>query len=149
MAEILKTHSIDLVILDLDLPGQDGLELVLGLRAESDIGIIILTGRGELTDRVVGLEIGADDYLTKPTSLLELLARVRSVLRRQAAAQAKRVPIAPNQARFADWSLDFRTRKLTASDGKDRNPAEDLEQCRLARTIASDNTNNIAALDFE
>ncbi len=105
------------MILDLGLPGQDGLELARGLRANSDIGIIILTGRGEVVDRVVGLEIGADDYLTKPVSLRELLARVRSVLRRQAAAQAKRVPGAPNQARFAGWSLDFNARKLTASDG--------------------------------
>ena len=117
MGEILKTHAIDLVILDLGLPGQDGLELARLLRANSDIGIIILTGRGEVVDRVVGLEIGADDYLTKPVSLRELLARVRSVLRRQAAAQAKPGPGAPTQARFAGWSLDFNARKLTASDG--------------------------------
>ena len=117
MGEILKAHAIDLVILDLGLPGQDGLDLARALRAKSDIGIIILTGRGEVVDRVVGLEIGADDYLTKPVSLRELLARVRSVLRRQAAAQAKRGPATPNQARFAGWSLDFNARKLTASDG--------------------------------
>ena len=117
MDEILKAHAIDLVILDLGLPGQDGLELAHALRAESDIGIIILTGRGEVVDRVVGLEIGADDYLTKPVSLRELLARVRSVLRRQAAALAKRSSVAPNQARFAGWSLDFNARKLTAGDG--------------------------------
>jgi len=117
MGEILKTHAIDLVILDLGLPGQDGLELARLLRANSDIGIIILTGRGEVVDRVVGLEIGADDYLTKPVSLRELLARVRSVLRRQAAAQTKRGSGAPNQARFAGWSLDFNARKLTANDG--------------------------------
>ena len=117
MGEILKAHAVDLVILDLGLPGQDGLELARALRANSDIGIIILTGRGEVVDRVVGLEIGADDYLTKPVSLRELLARVRSVLRRQAAAQAKPGSAAPNQARFAGWSLDFNARKLTASDG--------------------------------
>jgi DNA-binding response OmpR family regulator len=117
MGEILKARAIDLVILDLGLPGQDGLELAHALRAKSDIGIIILTGRGEVVDRVVGLEIGADDYLTKPVSLRELLARVRSVLRRQTAAQAKRGPAAPNRARFAGWSLDFNARKLTASDG--------------------------------
>jgi DNA-binding response OmpR family regulator len=117
MSEVLKVHAVDLVILDLGLPGQDGLELARALRANSDIGIIILTGRGEVVDRVVGLEIGADDYLTKPVSLRELLARVRSVLRRQAAAHAKRGPAAPNRARFAGWSLDFNARKLTASDG--------------------------------
>lgn len=117
MGQILKARTIDLVILDLGLPGQDGLELAHALRAKSDIGIIILTGRGEVVDRVVGLEIGADDYLTKPVSLRELLARVRSVLRRQAAALAKGSPAAPNRARFAGWSLDFNARKLTASDG--------------------------------
>ncbi len=117
MSEVLKVRAVDLVILDLGLPGQDGLELARALRANSDIGIIILTGRGEVVDRVVGLEIGADDYLTKPVSLRELLARVRSVLRRQAAAHAKRGPAPPNRARFAGWSLDFNARKLTASDG--------------------------------
>ena len=117
MGEILEAHAIDLVILDLGLPGQDGLDLARSLRAKSDIGIIILTGRGEVVDRVVGLEIGADDYLTKPVSLRELLARVRSVMRRQAAAQAKRGSTTPNQARFAGWSLDFNARKFTASDG--------------------------------
>jgi DNA-binding response OmpR family regulator len=117
MDEILKARGIDLVILDLGLPGQDGLELARSLRAKSDIGIIILTGRGEVVDRVVGLEIGADDYLTKPVSLRELLARVRSVLRRQAAAQAKRDHKAPNRALFAGWSLDFNARTLTTKDG--------------------------------
>ncbi len=117
MGEILKARAVDLVILDLGLPGQDGLELARELRAASDIGIIILTGRGEVVDRVVGLEIGADDYLTKPVSLRELLARVRSVLRRQATAQVKRDRVAPNRARFAGWSLDFNARELTASDG--------------------------------
>ncbi len=117
MGDILESQDVDLVILDLGLPGQDGLELARGLRAKSDIGIIILTGRGEVVDRVVGLEIGADDYLTKPVSLRELLARVRSVLRRQAAALARRNPAAPNRARFAGWSLDFNARKLTTSEG--------------------------------
>ncbi len=117
MGEILKSRAIDLVILDLGLPGQDGLELARALRAKSDIGIIILTGRGEVVDRVVGLEIGADDYLTKPVSLRELLARVRSVLRRQAAAQEKPGSVAPNQAHFAGWSMDFNARRLTAGDG--------------------------------
>jgi DNA-binding response OmpR family regulator len=117
MGEILEARPIDLVILDLGLPGKDGLELAHALRAKSDIGIIILTGRGEVVDRVVGLEIGADDYLTKPVSLRELLARVRSVLRRQVAAVDKRGPETPNQARFAGWALDFNARKLTAGDG--------------------------------
>ncbi len=117
MGEILKAHAIDLVILDLGLPGEDGLELARALRAVSDIGIIILTGRGEVVDRVVGLEIGADDYLTKPVSLRELLARVRSVLRRQVAARAKRDSRSAGLARFAGWTLDFNARRLSARDG--------------------------------
>jgi len=117
MGEILKAQAVDLVILDLGLPGQDGLDLAHALRAKSDIGIIILTGRGAVVDRVVGLEVGADDYLTKPVSLRELLARVRSVLRRQVASLAKRGPKSPSQARFAGWSLDFNARKLTTSNG--------------------------------
>jgi DNA-binding response OmpR family regulator len=117
MGEILSTRAIDLVILDLGLPGEDGLELARALRAKSDIGIIILTGRGEVVDRVVGLEIGADDYLTKPVSLRELLARVRSVLRRQGAARAKRDSRPAGLARFAGWTLDFNARRLTSKDG--------------------------------
>ncbi len=117
MGEILTARAIDLVILDLGLPGEDGLELAHALRAKSDIGIIILTGRGEVVDRVVGLEIGADDYLTKPVSLRELLARVRSVLRRQGAARGKRDPKSAGLARFAGWTLDFNARRLNAQDG--------------------------------
>jgi DNA-binding response OmpR family regulator len=117
MGEVLNARAIDLVILDLGLPGEDGLELARALRAQSDIGIIILTGRGEVVDRVVGLEIGADDYLTKPVSLRELLARVRSVLRRQVAARAKQEPGPAGVARFAGWTLEFNARRLTARDG--------------------------------
>src|SRR6266487_4402388 len=75
-------RPVDLVILDLMLPGEDGLTLARSLRDESSVGIIILTGRGEIVDRIIGLEMGADDYLPKPFHLRELLARVKSVLRR-------------------------------------------------------------------
>ena len=118
MREVLAAQAVDLVILDLGLPGEEGLELARALRAESDIGIIILTGRVEVVDRVIGLEIGADDYLTKPVLLRELLARVRSVLRRQGAELARRGAKTPRTARFAaGWSLDFNARELTAADG--------------------------------
>jgi DNA-binding response OmpR family regulator len=117
MREVLADHAVDLVILDLVLPGEDGLELARALRAESDIGIIMLTGRGELADRVAGLEIGADDYLTKPFALRELLARVRSVLRRHGSGDAGPGAGSPSTARFAGWSLDFNARELTAPDG--------------------------------
>lgn len=82
MRRALAQSRVDLVILDLMLPGEDGLSLARSLREESDVGIIILTGRGETVDRIIGLEMGADDYLPKPFHLRELLARVKSVLRR-------------------------------------------------------------------
>jgi DNA-binding response OmpR family regulator len=81
---LLRAEQIDLVVLDVMLPGPDGLELCRWIRARSDLPVIMLTGRGELTDRIVGLELGADDYLTKPFSPRELTARVRTVLRRAA-----------------------------------------------------------------
>ena len=82
MRDALSRSPADLVILDLMLPGEDGLTLARSLRSRSAIGIIILTGRGETVDRIIGLEMGADDYLPKPFNLRELLARVKSVLRR-------------------------------------------------------------------
>src|ERR1041385_7476310 len=82
MRRAMSQSHVDLVILDLMLPGEDGLTLARLLRSESGIGIIILTGRGETVDRIIGLEVGADDYLPKPFHLRELLARVKAVLRR-------------------------------------------------------------------
>ena len=82
MRRVMSQSPVDLVILDLMLPGEDGLTLARSLREELNVGIIILTGRGETVDRIIGLEMGADDYLPKPFHLRELLARVKSVLRR-------------------------------------------------------------------
>ncbi|NRP74798.1 Transcriptional regulatory protein OmpR [Ensifer psoraleae] len=83
MRECLDKHSIDIILLDLMLPGEDGLALARDLRARSDVPIIMLTGRNDVVDRVVGLEVGADDYVAKPFHLREVLARVRVVLRRR------------------------------------------------------------------
>ena len=86
------------------LPGEDGLTLARSLREESNVGIIILTGRGETVDRIIGLEMGADDYLPKPFHLRELLARVKSVLRRASTRIAEQGPALRLKARFAGWN---------------------------------------------
>uniref|UniRef100_UPI002147AE1E response regulator n=1 Tax=Tahibacter caeni TaxID=1453545 RepID=UPI002147AE1E len=95
LREAIASESVDLVLLDLGLPGEDGLALTRHLREHWRGAIIIVTGRGDSVDRVVGLELGADDYVTKPFDLRELLARVRSVLRRSAAAAAPATNAAP------------------------------------------------------
>jgi DNA-binding response OmpR family regulator len=106
---------VDLIIMDLLLPGEDGLSLTRELRRESNVAIIILTGKGETVDRIVGLEVGADDYLGKPFDERELLARVRSVLRRSAAG-APRTDDRAGLA-FEGWQLDLDAHELTAPDG--------------------------------
>src|SRR5262249_57958448 len=83
MRKVLAAHRVDLVLMDLSLPGEDGLALTRELRSKQDIGIIMLTAAGQVVDRIVGLEMGADDYVAKPFEPRELLARVKSVLRRQ------------------------------------------------------------------
>lgn len=114
MRGALAQAGFDLVILDLMLPGEDGLSLCRGLRASSRIPILMLTARGDELDRIIGLEMGADDYLPKPFHPRELLARVRSILRRVqdlgAAAPARAL-------RFAGWTLDLGLRHLVGEDG--------------------------------
>ena len=97
------------------LPGEDGLTLCRDLRARSNIPVIMLTARGEETDRIVGLEMGADDYLPKPFNPRELLARVKAVLRRGHTLTPP--PEAPVSLRFAGWTLDTAARQLTGKDG--------------------------------
>jgi len=107
----------DVIVLDLMLPGEDGLTLCRELRARSEIPIIMLTARGEETDRIVGLEMGADDYLAKPFNPRELLARIKSVLRRARSLPGNLAPERITALRFAGWTLDVATRNLTAPDG--------------------------------
>ncbi|MBE7422956.1 MAG: response regulator [Zoogloeaceae bacterium] len=105
----------DLVILDLMLPGEDGLALCRALRAESALPILMLTARGEDTDRIVGLEMGADDYLPKPFNPRELLARIRSILRRAGEAAVREAPA--RTLAFAGWTLALGARHLVGADG--------------------------------
>jgi two-component system, OmpR family, response regulator len=119
MRRALGQSHVDLVILDLMLPGEDGLTLARGLRDESGIGIIILTGRGETVDRIIGLEMGADDYLPKPFHLRELLARVKSVLRRVQSRTGEPGQTSRSHAQFAGWSLDLSSRELMSPAGEE------------------------------
>lgn len=107
----------DLIVLDLNLPGEDGLSLCRGLRAKSSIPIIMLTARSEAVDRIVGLEMGADDYLTKPFEPRELLARIRSVLRRTQAPAAGMETDPAQRMKFAGWTLDLQARHLLNPQG--------------------------------
>jgi len=125
MTRIMGDHRIDLLILDVMLPGEDGLTLCRKLRAESQVPIIMLTARGEDVDRILGLEMGADDYLPKPFNPRELLARINAVLRRQAAAMAASATEGATALTFLGWKIDFRLREL-------RNP----EGARVAMTSA-------------
>jgi DNA-binding response OmpR family regulator len=158
MDAILDEDPADLVLLDLVLPGEDGLALARRIREKSEIGIIILTGKGEMIDRVVGLEMGADDYVGKPFHLRELLARIKSVLRRAAthAAPADPAPAAASaektSAKFDGWVFDFVKLELTSPKGEPvllttgetnllvaflKNPNRVLDRDRLLDLIAN------------
>lgn len=118
MFELFEHEAIDLVLLDLRLPGENGLHLAAALRGRATVPIVFLTGRADEADRVMGLELGGDDYITKPFSPRELLARVRAVLRRY--QMQATLPQRDNQRRafrFAGWELNLRTRRLTSPDG--------------------------------
>lgn len=113
----LDRSRIDLVVLDLMLPGTDGLELCRDLRARSKMPVIMLTARGDEMDRVLGLEMGADDYLAKPFSARELLARIKVVLRRVRDLPFDPLADSPEGLAFNGWALDTRTQHLTSPDG--------------------------------
>ena len=124
LMELMPADPPALVLLDLGLPGEDGFSIARQLREHWRCGLVIVTGRGDAVDKVVGLEVGADDYVTKPFDLRELLARIKAVLRRLAPAEAP-VPqaAAPATARtrlcFAGWQLDTAARNLTNPQGQD------------------------------
>jgi len=113
----LSVARPDLIVLDLMLPGDDGFKLCRELRTRSGVPIIMLTARGEETDRIVGLELGADDYMPKPFNPRELLARVKSVLRRTRSLPENLKPDGASGFRFSGWTLDNATRNLTSPAG--------------------------------
>jgi two-component system OmpR family response regulator len=119
MLEVFETEAIDLVLLDVRMPGENGMLLAQTLRERASVPIVLLTGNGDEADRVMGLELGADDYVTKPFSPRELLARLRAVLRRYRSQAELPARDARRRAfRFAGWELNLRTRKLSAPDGR-------------------------------
>jgi two-component system OmpR family response regulator len=114
---VLKAAAIDLVVLDVMMPGEDGLGLCRHLRETVRIPVILLTAMAEDTDRVIGLEMGADDYVTKPFNPRELLARIRAVLRRWTSLPRERDPVPHRRLSFAGLALDIDRRELIAADG--------------------------------
>ncbi|MBV8185949.1 MAG: response regulator [Alphaproteobacteria bacterium] len=116
MMRALETSRVNLIILDLMLPGEDGLSLCRRLRAESTVPIIMLTAIGEETDRIIGLEMGADDYLPKAANPRELLARIRAVLRRAGAPEINLDTSRNRVLEFAGWRLDVTQRQLVSPD---------------------------------
>jgi len=117
MRQALDRGAFDLVVLDLMLPGDDGLTLCRELRARSDIPVIMLTARGEEMDRVIGLEMGADDYVPKPFSARELLARIKAILRRARSLPHNLQPEEERSIRFGGWTLDTVHRHLVSPAG--------------------------------
>ena len=117
MWQMLERHVVDLVVLDLMLPDTDGLTLCRDLRAKGNLPVLMLTARGEETDRIVGIEMGADDYLVKPFNPRELLARIKSILRRTRSLPPNLRPEPTRCLAFSGWCLDTATRLLTSPDG--------------------------------
>lgn len=115
---LMASDPADLVLLDLGLPGEDGFSIARRIRESWRCGLVIVTGRGDAVDKVVGLEVGADDYVTKPFDLRELVARVKAVLRRLTPAATPAAPAASERLRFAGWQLDIAARRLANPGGE-------------------------------
>lgn len=117
MKRLLEEREFALLVLDLMMPGEDGLTLCRELRAKSSLPIIMLTAMGEETDRIIGLEMGADDYLAKPFNPRELLARIKAVMRRTQADNQPAAETLTRDLRFDRWLLDINRRELVDEDG--------------------------------
>lgn len=117
MWPLLSETTVDLVLLDVMLPGASGLDLLRALRAKRSVPVIMLSARAEEADRVLGLELGADDYIAKPFGRPELLARIRALLRRAAVAPSPTAAERPEALAFSGWRLDLRSRTLSDPEG--------------------------------
>lgn len=113
----MKAAAIDLVVLDIMMPGEDGLSLCRSIRESTNIPVILLTARGEEVERIIGLEMGADDYIAKPFSPRELVARIAAVLRRTQALPPRLQPAEAERIKFGDWTLDIGQRELLDAAG--------------------------------
>jgi len=159
MWQALESAKIDLVLLDIMLPGGNGLDLCRELRARTALPIIMVTALASDTDRIVGLEIGADDYLSKPFNPRELLARINAVLRRLRAAPGEAVRRAGHRLTFDGWLLDTRRRELTNPDGViiDLSTGEydllltflEFPQCVLSREQLMDSAKNRVTTGYD
>jgi two-component system OmpR family response regulator len=112
----LRTSAIDLIVLDIMMPGEDGLAFARYVRANMEVPIILLTAMAEETDRIIGLELGADDYVTKPFNPRELVARIKAVLRRINSIPPSREPDLGKKVRFGRWIFCADTREITSQD---------------------------------
>jgi two-component system, OmpR family, response regulator len=119
LLDMMRSDPPALVLLDLALPGEDGFSIARRLREHWQCGLVIVSGRGDAVDKVVGLEVGADDYVTKPFDLRELLARIKAVLRRLAPPPAAAAEAPAERLQFAGWRLDLRARRLSNAQGQD------------------------------
>lgn len=118
LRSVLSTGGIDLIILDINMPGEDGLAVLRSLRPDDQTPVVMLTAAGEVVDRIIDLEMGADDYLGKPVDLRELEARVKAVLRRKGATAEKAETTEKiKTARFGDYELNIEAARMTAGDG--------------------------------
>lgn len=118
MWKVLKRDEIDLIVLDVLMPGENGVDLCRDLRRTTDIPIVFLTAVLEETDRIVGLELGADDYVTKPFNPRELLARIRTIVRRTNSIPRQFADMRPGMIRFGDWVLDSGRQRLTSQSAQ-------------------------------
>ena len=117
LRRLVETESFDVALLDINMPGEDGLSLARYLRESSEIGILMLTAAGDTVDRIVGLEMGADDYMVKPFDLREVLARVKAILRRAGRTSPRADDPGPERVRFGERILDLDAHKLYEADG--------------------------------